>query len=85
MKLLVLAGCLLFIIFIQVRTNFVQARARPSFLINPQDLEPYTYATITGDNPNPLSVPLSSTVKEKKGLIKISESFKSKILCRMQQ
>lgn len=73
MKLLVLAGCLLFMIFIQARTNFVQARARPPFLINPQDLEPYTYVTITGDNPNPPSVPLSTTVKGKK--IKISESF----------
>lgn len=51
MKLLVLAGCLLCMILMEVRTNLVQASARPSFLVNPQDLEPYTYVTITGDTP----------------------------------
>ncbi|CAB4305727.1 unnamed protein product [Prunus armeniaca] len=47
MKLLLLAGYLVFMIVIQVRTELVQASTRLPFLINSQDLEPYEYVTIT--------------------------------------
>ncbi|CAB4275369.1 unnamed protein product [Prunus armeniaca] len=46
-KLLLLAGYLVFMIVIQVRTELVQASTRLPFLINSQDLEPYEYVTIT--------------------------------------
>ncbi|KAM1712539.1 hypothetical protein ACFX12_023404 [Malus domestica] len=44
------AGCLVYMVFIAVRTNLVQASTRLSFLGNPVDLEPYEYVTITGCN-----------------------------------
>lgn len=49
MKLLAVAGFLLFIVSIEVRTNVVQASTRLSFLTDPQNLEPFHYVTITGD------------------------------------
>ena len=48
MKLLAVAGFLVFIVSIEVRTN-VQASTRLSSLIDPQNLEPFHYVTITGD------------------------------------
>ncbi|BFG27018.1 hypothetical protein CerSpe_132920 [Prunus speciosa] len=50
MKLLPMAGYLVFMIVIQVRTELVQASTRLPFLINSQDLEPYEYVTVTGCN-----------------------------------
>ncbi|ONI19787.1 hypothetical protein PRUPE_3G298000 [Prunus persica] len=50
MKLLLLAGYLVFMIVIQVRTELVQAGTRLPFLINSQDLEAFEYVTITGCN-----------------------------------
>ncbi|KAF3957460.1 hypothetical protein CMV_017525 [Castanea mollissima] len=50
MKLLAVAGFLVFIVSIEVRTNVVQASTRLSFLIDPQNLEPFHYVTITGCN-----------------------------------
>lgn len=49
MKLLLLAGYLVFMIVIQVRTEPVQATTRLPFLINSQDLEPYESVTVTGN------------------------------------
>lgn len=49
MKLLLLAGYLVFMIVIQVRTELVQAGTRLPFLINSQDLEAFEYVTITGN------------------------------------
>lgn len=48
MKLLALAGFLVFMTLLDVRSNIVQASTRISFPIKPQDLDPSQYVTITG-------------------------------------
>ncbi|XAR58246.1 hypothetical protein NMG60_11026662 [Bertholletia excelsa] len=51
MKLfLVVAGCLVSLVFVQARVNVVQSRPGLPFLGNPQPLQPHQYIIVTGCN-----------------------------------
>lgn len=49
MKLLAVAGFLVFLVSIEVRTNFVQGSTRLSLVSDSPNLEPFQYVTVTGD------------------------------------
>ncbi|KAG2714727.1 hypothetical protein I3843_03G045100 [Carya illinoinensis] len=50
MKLLAVAGFLVFLVSIEVRTNCVQGSTRLSLVSDSTNLEPFQYVTVSGCN-----------------------------------
>lgn len=87
MKLLAVAGFLVFIVCIEARTSIVQASTRLSFVTDFQNHEPFPYVSVTGDVtelPHPILDSAVSSLTSHLDAKKFLKSLKMGIVCEIE-